>query len=323
MFDVVCIGNATIDAFICFKGKVEKGNLLLPVGSKKEVENIFYATGGGATNTAVGFSRLGLKTAVLAAIGNDAAGRIILRELRKEKISTKLVARLPGYNTAYSAILTGFGHDRIILVYGGATMHLGEERKIHWSLLSDAKWLHLSSVHSTPKLLLKILQFAEKKGIGVSFNPGKSEIVLGLEKLRPFLEKVDVLLLNRQEAGMLTKEKQVKKQLQKLQQIVPLAVVTEDSKGAHCFDGTFYYFKPAGKVKIADTTGAGDAFHSGFVSAIIKGLPVEKAMDFGNANAQSVIMHLGAKNKLLSEREMRRFLEAHETGKTRAIKEKM
>ena len=322
-FDIVSIGNATIDAFICVKGKVKKGNLLLPVGSKQEVQSIFYSTGGGATNTAVGFKRLGLRTGILAAIGNDPGGKIVLRELKKEGISTRLVSRLRDYETAYSAILTGFGQDRIILVYGGATRHLGEERHVHWAWLSKTKWIHVTSFHAKPEIMKKILGVAEKKGISVSFNPGMSEISLGLKKLRPLLKKVDILLLNRKEAKILTKEKNVKKQLQKLQEIVPLVVVTEDKKGAHAFDGSFYCHKPALKAKIADTTGAGDAFNSGFVSQIVKGKSVEKALDAGTANATSTIMHFGAKNKLLTQHGIEAFLEKHETGRTKVKKSKM
>ena len=323
MLDIVCVGNATIDAFISLKGKVEKGNLVLPVGHKQEVDSIFYSTGGGATNTAVGFRRLGLKSAVLAAVGDDPGGKIVIRELRKEKVSTRLVKRLPNYSTAYSAILTGFGHDRIILVYGGATTHFGLKRQVNWTWLARTKWIHVSSFHSEGHVLKTVLDFAEKRGISVSFNPGKSEICLGLKSLSAYLKKVDVLLLNKAEAGLLSKEKAVKKQLQKLQSLVPLVVITEGKRGAHAFDGTHYYFKPAYKGKIADTTGAGDAFHSGFVAAIAKGLPVERAMDFGAGNALSVIMHLGAKNKLLGQRELVEFIEEHETSKTKAAKEKI
>jgi len=104
---------------------------------------------------------------------------------------------------------------------------------------------------------------------------------------------------------------------------VPLVVVTEDKNGAHAFDGSFYYHKPAFKVKIADTTGAGDAFHSGFVSAIVKGRSVETAMDNGTVNAQSVIMHLGAKNKLLTQHQLIAFAEKIETAKSKTKKEKM
>lgn len=323
MLDIVCVGNATIDTFICINGKVQKGNLMLPVGTKEEIENIFYATGGGATNTAVGFKRLGLKTGVLAAIGHDPAGQIILKELRKEGINTRLITRLEDYNTAYSAVLTGHGHDRIILVYGGATRHLGKERQIHWTWLKQTKWIHITSFHSEPRILEKILGFAEKNGIGISFNPGMSEIKLGLKNLSKLLKKTDILLLNRKEASLLTKEKNVKKQLRKLQELVPITVITEDKKGAHAFDGMFYYHKPAYKVRIADTTGAGDAFHSGFVSAIVKGQPVEKALDYGNANAQSTIMHLGAKNKLLTQNGIQDFIADHETKKTKTVKEKI
>jgi sugar/nucleoside kinase (ribokinase family) len=323
MFDVVCVGNATIDVFISLKGTVKKGKLLLETGTKKEVDSIFYSTGGGATNTAVGFRRLGLKVGVLAAVGNDPGGKIVLRELRREEVSTRLVTRLSGYDTAYSAILTGFGADRIILVYGGATRHLEEERRIHWDWLRGTKWLHVSSFHAEPKVLEKILEFAEKNGISVSFNPGMSEVKLGLKKLAALLKKVDILLLNRHEAGLLTKEKQVKKQLKKLQVLAPLVVVTEGSKGAHAFDGSYYYKKPAYRVKVFDTTGAGDAFHSGFVAAIAKGHSVEKAMDFGTANAQSVIMYLGAKNRLLTTAQLSQFIEEHETKETAVKKEKI
>jgi len=323
MFDIISVGNATIDAFICLKGKVVKGNLLLPVGSKREIESIFYSTGGGATNTAVGFKRLGLKTGIFVAIGDDPAGKIVLRELRREGISTKLVTMLPDFNTAYSAILTGFGGDRIILVYGGATTHLGKKRHIRKAWLERTRWLHVSSFHCKESVLKALLSFAESKGISVSFNPGRSEIGLGLKKLQPVLKRTDILLLNKAEAGVLTKEKNVKKQLRKLQRLVPLVVVTEDKKGSHAFDGTYYYHKPVYSVKIADTTGAGDAFHSGFVAAIVKGRSVDEAMTFGTANAQSVIMHLGAKNKLLRQGELDRFVEEHETMKTAVKKEKI
>ncbi len=323
MFEVVCIGNATVDVFIHLKGKVQGKALLLPVGTKKEIEGIFYSTGGGATNTAVGFKRLGLHSAVLAAIGCDPAGKTVLRELGKEGIGIKMVTMLHGFNTAYSAILTGFGADRIILTYGGATTHLGEERQVRWRLLARTKWLHITSFHSKPALLQRILQFAGKKRIPVSFNPGLSEVKQGMRRLLPLLRKVDVLLLNRAEAGVLTREKDVRKQLRKLQAVVPLVVVTEDKRGAHAFDGIYYYRKPAYRIKIVDTTGAGDAFHSGFVAAKIRGLPVEEAMSWGTANAHSVIMHLGAKNRLLSLKEMQRFIEGHETSATRTRKQKI
>jgi len=321
MFDVVCVGNATIDAFICMKGRVRERHLMLPVGSKKEVQSIFYSTGGGATNTAVGFSRLGLRAGVLAAIGNDAAGGIVIRELRKEGIGTGLVSSLQNYSTAYSAILTGFGADRIILVYGGATTHLGEERHIRWSLLSQTRWMHVSSFHAEPRILHKVLEFGKARHIGISFNPGKSEIALGMKRIAPMLRLVDVLLLNREEAGILTKEKSLKGQMRKLQVLAPIVVVTEGRKGSNAFDGSFFYHKPSYNVKIADTTGAGDAFHSGFVAAIIRGKPIERALDEGNANAESVIMHLGAKNKLLTQGELERFIAQHETSRTKVEKE--
>ena len=84
MFDVITIGSATRDVFLASKGfKVKRDkssvtdvDLVLPLGSKIEVENIIFETGGGATNAAVTFTRQGLKTAAIARLGEDPGGRL-------------------------------------------------------------------------------------------------------------------------------------------------------------------------------------------------------------------------------------------------------
>ena len=69
MLDIITVGSATLDVFLRssdFKiGKRGREKLVLE-GGKVEVEEVFFQSGGGATNTAVGFSRLGLKTAAVA-----------------------------------------------------------------------------------------------------------------------------------------------------------------------------------------------------------------------------------------------------------------
>ena len=309
MFDVVSIGNATMDVFIEIECKKRKGDyMMLPFGSKQEGKSIFYATGGGATNTSVAFSRLGLKTGILAAVGKDSSAKTILDELKAEKIDTSMVVKLDRFNTAYSAIITGLNFNRIIFTYGGATTHLQSESKINWEKLGTAKWFYVSSFHSKPSLLKKIFSFAEKKGIRIAWNPGKSELKHGVKKLTPLLKKAGVLFLNAEEAKILTGKSGARENLKALQKHVPLVVITQGKKGSVAFDGKRFYRRGVHKVKVADTTGAGDAFNSGFLAAIIKGKQIKKALGLGTRNAEGVIVEKGAKNNLLTKKRAKKYL---------------
>ncbi len=312
MFDVICVGNATRDVFVHLRKphKARNGTICLKEGSKQEVDGIKYDTGGGAVNSAVAFSRLGLKTGILAAVGKDESGKKILEELRKEKVSTALVKQL-NCKTAYSAIVTGEGFDRIILTYGGATRHLTNNRQVDWKKMK-AKWLHVSSFHSKPNLLREIFSFAKQQGIKIAFNPGRSELGLGLKKLSQFLRKSDVLFLNRTEAEMLVGKNSIKSMLEKLQLFSETVVITDGKKGVHGFDGEKYYFKKTYCIKEVDTTGAGDAFNSGFIAALITGTDLDRAMAWGMEESQSIIEHLGAKEKLLSKSSLEKFIKKHE-----------
>ncbi|MDP6670327.1 MAG: carbohydrate kinase family protein [archaeon] len=307
MFDVVSIGNATQDVFIEIPGKKNKGCIILPCGSKQEAKSIFYATGGGATNSAVSFSRLGLKTGILAALGKDETAETILKELKREKIDVSLIVKLPKFNTAYSAIVTGKGYDRIIFTYGGATTHLKKESHINWRKLGKAKWFYVSSFHSKASLLRKIFSFAKKKGVKIAWTPGKSEIAQGLKKLGPLLKKADLVFLNGEEAKLLTKKKGAVDMLKALQKFGPTTVITLGSKGSKAFDGEKIYTEKTRKIRVKDSTGAGDAFNSGFLTAIIRGKGIGKALTLGTRNAEAVLVEMGAKNNLLTKKRAKKY----------------
>ncbi|MDD5148551.1 MAG: carbohydrate kinase family protein [Candidatus ainarchaeum sp.] len=303
MPEVVCFGNATIDVFVHLQNEHLHGNrLCLRPDSKIDADRIFFGTGGGATNTAVGLSRLGLKTGIVCALGKDENSKKVLKELEKEKIDCSGIVKLANYNTAYSVILTGFGADRIILSFAGATRHLENEKQVNWKFLEKSEWFCVSSLHSKPGLLKKIFSFAEKKAILVAWNPGKSELRQGFGKLRQLLEKTSILFLNETEAELLTGKKGAKQNLEKLQKIVPLVVITLGAGGSTAFDGKKFFFERARKVRVLDSTGCGDAFKSGFLAAIIRGKGIKQGLYLGSENAAQEIQFLGAKNNLIRKK---------------------
>ena len=319
MLDVISIGSATEDVFVHVPEKfLAKHSFVFKPGTKIEIEQMEYFTGGGATNTATSFARLGLRTGIMGALGEDESAERIIKEMKKEKINTKLLKKLKGKNTAYSVILTGFGRDRVILHYAKAAKI--SDGKINVSNL-NAKWFYVSSLHSKPELLKKIVARAGKIKAKIAFNPGSKELKLGLKGLKRIFGKIDVLILNNQEALKLTQSIDLHRNLKKLSGIARTIVITSGKNGAKASDGEKIYSSNTYKIKPLDVTGAGDAFGSGFVGAVIKGKEIGTALEYGIANSNSVIQSLGTKNILLSESGIKKFVKKY--GKLRIKKQKL
>lgn len=306
-YDIVSIGNASQDVFVEISPEYAKKELCFSLGQKIEIEGVHYFTGGGATNTAVAFARMGLSTGIISAIGNDSAGKAVESELRREKVSASLLMKSKTA-TAYSVILTGFGKDRVILVYRGATASLDPAKINHEKI--DSKWIHVSSLHKAPKAMEKICVSAKKKGIMVSINPGKHELEGGMNGLAKTLENCDILFLNETEAMSLTKSADIERNLAAIYSRCKegIIVITAGSHGAYAFDGKTVYYKGILPVDVVDATGAGDAFCSGFLGAIASGRGIDEAMNWGTAQANSVVTTIGTKNILLSKNGIKKFL---------------
>ena len=317
-YDVVTFGSAILDVFLespdfqivkPVKNSFSQSFLQIPYGVKSEVENLVMTSGGGGTNTAVGFSRLGLKSAVVARCGWDFAGKIIRTEIKKEKVSDQFLAQQEGEKTDYSTILVGPDGNRTILVWRGGTRL--ENQMIDWSSLNSF-WFYISSLEGNLDLLAEIIGFAQKNHIKVALNPGKREIK-EKESLKKLLN-VDVLLLNQEEAKLLGDLSFLKK---------TIIALTEGEKGIKFFDPQKGWGEmEAFKVKMVDQTGAGDGFGCGFVSGLFKGFDLGKALRLGVANGASVVGKIGAKEGLLKEMEANFWLEKplkYSLNKTRQI----
>ncbi len=122
MYDVITIGSATIDCFVdtgeslfqqITKHK-DESIVVIPFGTKIVIDKLIFLTGGGGTNSAVSFARLGLKTAYLGKIGGGQASQVT-DELTREGVDTSLI--VPGDDVGFSVILDSKGHDRTILTH--------------------------------------------------------------------------------------------------------------------------------------------------------------------------------------------------------------
>jgi len=328
MYDIIAIGSATRDIFLTsplFKVLRDPEHLkkigfeggeaqCFALGGKIEIGPLIFATGGGATNAAVSFSRQALKAAALIKIGSDRPGEAILNELKKEKIKP-FVIKEKKVPTAYSTILLAPSGERTILIHRGASENL-KIKEIPFKKLK-AGWVYVSPGKIPFPIIEKIFNHFSKNKTPIAFNPSEYFIEMG-EKLKPLLNKAKVVFLNRGEAAKLTgvnysKGSEIFKKMDEL--VDGIVAVTDDKKGAMISDGFNIYRAGVFKEKkLVDRTGAGDAFASGFVAGLIrkkekcdKGLcnprNIEYAIRLGSANATSVIEKIGAKAGILTKRE--------------------
>lgn len=315
-FDVISFGSAILDVFVkspeakLVKSKAADAekDLVFPYGAKCEVEKLVIASGGGGTNAAVGFARLGLNSAVVARCGWDFAGKIVREEIKKEGVDDSLFVQLEGEETDYSTILIGPDGGRTILVYRGGT-------KLDQAVISFEKliasWFYCASLEGNLDLLAKLAEHAKKNKIKIASNPGRREIAQK-EKLLKVAQNLDVLIINRREAAQLLGLKiSDEKIFEKSCLVLPvMVVVTDGAKGVHvCVPKQRPLFIEGLKVETADSTGAGDGFASGLVAGLAKGWPLKKALKLGVANGASAVTKIGSKPGLIYEKEIDLWLE--------------
>lgn len=293
MYDIITIGSATRDVFLVSKEiKIMGQNECVALGAKIELDSIALTTGGGATNAAATFGNLGFKAATIARIGDDSIGQDVMRELLAHRVSTELLSIVKGGQTGYSTLLTDpKTGERTALVYRGVSGELSEHDVSIPKLKTD--WLYLTSFGGNVKLAAKIINALGDK-VKIIWNPGAADLKAGYKVFEPLFSKLFMFNVNLQEAKLLFgKEIRIPNSL--------MLVVTDGEKGAHAhLDGTTWFVKGQ-KKRVVSRTGAGDAFGSGMVAALMKNWNVEDAMRLGLTNAQSVIAHYGAKAGLLKK----------------------
>ena len=314
MFDIITFGSATRDIMVRPKNvtslKYEKKgpsgqSICFPLGSKIDIEEMQLNTGGGGTNTAATFSKQGFKTAFYGMVGKDVSGQELINELKSLKIYSKFVAMTDKKPTNHSIVILGNAQDRTILSYRGAA-ELLSGKEIFWNKLKT-KWIYLAPLSGLLcDTFEDIVNFAFDNKIKVAVNPSNQQLSLPLDSLTRILKKVDILILNKEEASFLTKvpfsdESGIFK---KIDEICPgIAVMTKGGEGVVVSDGQYFYSAlPDPSRKIIDTTGAGDSFAAGFLSDYIRNNgDIEKAIQLGLANSAGNLNQVGSKTGLLSK----------------------
>lgn len=301
MYDLISIGSATLDIVVKSSDfllkKIDSDNFLcLGYGEKMDVEAIRMISGGGATNVAVGASRLGLKTMAICEVGKDFAAQLIFADLKKDKVDTAHIIAERMEETAVSILLTYEDGGRSALTHRGAAYQL-ESRDIPWKELARTRWLHLGTLGGHKGLIFDLFDFAKQHELAVSWTPSIKDLDLfGRKQLLLSTLYCEALVMND------TEWESIRDLQQELLNTVQTIVITKGDAGGTVFSGSKKLLDfEAIKVKVVEETGAGDGFTSGFISGIITGKSLQESVEWGKKNAASVIQYLGAKEGLLTK----------------------
>lgn len=323
MLHILTIGDATLDTFLVIdnnsedcKLNKEKRWLSLHYADKISIVHSTQSVGGNAANVAVGMRKLGFKTAIVTELGDDVNGHVIMDDLARQKVDTSFVKILKGKDTRYSIVLN-YQAERTILSYHAPR---------HYTLptLPKTKWIYYSSLGASFEKLQDALVHYLKKNpeVKLAMNPGSHQIKNGIKKIRELLSRTDVLLVNKEEAeGLVGKKKKIKDLLRALHiHGVQTVAITDSGKGSFGSDGEHMLFMPAYPIAPIAKTGAGDAFASGFLSALLHGKNLSEAMQWGTANAGGVIQKFGAQNGLLTKAGVLKLVEKYKNVRPTLLK---
>lgn len=310
-FDALCIGSAKIDIFL----SILEGNpyvllnkdakkLCVSYGQKIPVDECSLQLGGNACNVSIGLAKLKIKTAIMAELGKDEFSQKIINGLQSENVNTDFLLQNPNNPSSFSVILS-FQKERTIF-----SKHIEREHNFSFDGIST-KWIYLTSLGQKWEKVYQLAEtFAKSKGAKLAFNPGTLQLHEGYQKIKNILALSDILFVNKEEAVQILNIKNeisnIHSLLSGLQKLGPkIAVITDGENGSFAVNEKGEFFtQEVVPTLIVEKTGAGDAYASGFLAAMLSNLPIQTAMRWGTLNASATMTILGAQNGLLSREEM-------------------
>ena len=268
------------------------------------------SAGGQTASAMVGLQRLGLRTTYAGRFGSDAEGQFGLMSLKAEGVDVKFAEVIEGARTQTAFII-------IDAQSGERTITWDRDERLGYRadeapmvLAARGRVLHLDA-HDPPACARKAQR---ARAVGAAISADIDNIYEGLPELLPLL---DILIASTEFPHRLTGIRDERAALveTKARYGCPLIGMTLGARGALLYhDGVFLestaYAVPGG---CRDTTGAGDAFHAGFLYGLLRGEEIETSLKLANATAALKCRSLGARTSLPSETQLREFIEEQPT----------
>lgn len=329
---LLCVGHVTLDTFLMLGeelrdgedgveepqgvgkpgGEVGEGRrqVCFNLGDKVPVEDVYYGVGGGAANVATGTAKLGIETSLYTVVGSDPKGNDIVSVLEKHNVNCFQIVK--DKNPTDQAVVVSYAKDRTIFTYS-------YPRSYEKCPLAGYDYIFISSIgERIEDFYRRVGDFKEKfPEITIFYNPGSRELAKARDDILEILPNVDYFISNVEEACLVAGQNlkpdqiEIKDLMGILAQKGPkVVVVTDGMRGSYIYADAFvegagmpcasFLHVEAQKGNLVEKTGAGDAYASGFIAAILLDKNLEEAGQWGSANSSAVISKVGAQEGLLS-----------------------
>jgi sugar/nucleoside kinase (ribokinase family) len=273
-------------------------------GNVEFIDEIRLTVAGTAGGTVVDAAKLGLKCLAVGAVGDDEKADFVIATLQKFGIDASAMQRLKGIPTSATILNVRPNGDRPALHVRGASDHF-DVAPATYDQVFDAPIVHLGGTGLLKKLDGEpsriLLQEAKKRGRIVTFDliAANAETIKNVAPLLPF---IDYFMPSIEEAkdmsGQGTPEDCARFYLDKGATCCVFTLGAEGAFYAHR-DGTRLKV-PAYDIHVVDTTGCGDAFDAGFITALHRKMDPEQSIRFAQAAAALVATGLGSDAGIVS-----------------------
>jgi sugar/nucleoside kinase (ribokinase family) len=302
----------TVTGILC-SGSIVYDTLVRPVddprwGTTTFVETIEYHSGGNGANTALALARLGTPVRLVGAVGLDERGRFLLESLRKGGVDTTGVATVDAPTAATVVMVNHAGDRKFLHLAGAGALAFSEPLQFAPNIIDVAQHYHLASFFILPNFRAhapRTLRDARAAGLTTSFDTNWDPQGRWMTDLAACLPYLDLMFINEDEARMITGSSDPREAAhQLLQRGVRTAVMKLGSRGCAIFTSDQQHYCPAFDVEVRDTTGAGDCFVAGFLSARARGESLSEAGRFANAVAAWTVQTIGGAAGVRSSKEI-------------------
>lgn len=274
---VLVVGDANVDLVL-------RGDIVPRFGQAEQLlEDAALAPGGSAGITANGLARLGVRTGLVAVVGDDDFGRFTRNALQANGVETTTLSTAAGVPTGVSVILST-PDDRAILTRPGSVSLIGPT-EVQTALNRFAPdHVHFSSYFLLPRLAVELpALLAQLRAAGVTSsidtNWDPATHWTGLEEVLPL---VDLVLPNLEElraicSSVVGRRESDEDAARALAELGPAVVVKAGAEGGWSVTASGIHHRHAPSTDAVDTTGAGDSFNAGYLAAVAHGVVEDEA----------------------------------------------
>ena len=265
--------------------------------------------GGSASIFACRLAQLGGKVDIIGKVGRDENGKIVLNTLKSNGVGIDKVIVDENIKTGVTVSLT-YPENKALITFLGSMGTL-DPSDFQLDILGEYDHLHVSSIYLQPKLLNElpnIFAEAKKEGLITSLDP-QCDPQGKYERIWSILKHTDIFLPNDREAAEITGLINPLKALRKLGSKVKTVIIKCGSQGSIGIMEEQIVRSEAFKVKVIDTTGAGDSFDAGFIYYFVhKNKDFEESIRFANAVGALTCLYVGGAEGKITEEKVLKFM---------------